>query len=85
MKIGPVEDDLSAGLIPIGEFARRARLTPRALRLDAGEWASGEPLPSVAQMAGEYKVARGTVARVLAKLADEGLVHVVPRWGTFRA
>ena len=51
----------------------------------AGEWASGEPLPSVAQLAGEYEVARGTVARVLAKLADEGLVHVVPRWGTFRA
>jgi hypothetical protein len=25
------------------------------------------------------------VARVLAKLADEGLVRVVPRWGTFRA
>ena len=42
-------------------------------------------LPSVAQLAGEYEVARGTVARVLAKLADEGLVHVVPRWGTFRA
>ena len=33
MKIGLVEDDLRAGLIPIGEFARRARLTPRALRI----------------------------------------------------
>ena len=50
-------------------------------RLDAGEWASGEPLPSVAQLAGEYEVARGTVARVLAKLAEEGLVHVVPGGG----
>jgi DNA-binding transcriptional MerR regulator len=33
MKIRPVEDDLTAGLISIGEFARRARLTPRALRI----------------------------------------------------
>jgi DNA-binding transcriptional MerR regulator len=33
MKIGPVGDDLTAGLISIGEFARRARLTPRALRI----------------------------------------------------
>jgi DNA-binding GntR family transcriptional regulator len=50
-----------------------------------GEWASGEALPPVAQLAGEYEVARGTVARVLAKLAGEGLVRIVPRWGTFRA
>jgi DNA-binding GntR family transcriptional regulator len=54
-------------------------------RLDAGEWVTGEALPPVAQLAGEYEVARGTVARVLAKLADEGLVRIVPRWGTFRA
>ena len=54
-------------------------------RLDAGEWATGEALPPVAQLAGEYEVARGTVARVLAKLAGEGLVRIVPRWGTFRA
>ena len=53
-------------------------------RLDAGEWATGEALPPVAQLAGEYGVARGTVAKVLAKLADEGLVRIVPRWGTFR-
>lgn len=33
MKIGSVEDDLTTGLISIGEFARRARLTPRALRI----------------------------------------------------
>jgi MerR family regulatory protein len=33
MKIRPMADDLTAGLISIGEFARRARLTPRALRI----------------------------------------------------
>ena len=29
--------------------------------------------------------ARATVTRTLRILADEGLVRVVPRWGTFRA
>ena len=32
-RIRPVQDDPTAGLIPIGEFARRARLTHKALRL----------------------------------------------------
>ena len=63
----------------------------RASRLTYGAgWtrASGPPerrcLPWL-ELAGEYEVARGTVARVLAKLADEGLVRIVPRWGTLRA
>jgi len=51
-------------------------------RVEAGEWASGEILPTVAEPAGHCKVPRGTVARALA--ADE-LVRIVHRWGTFRA
>ena len=54
-------------------------------RVLAGEWASGEPLPPVADLAGHYGVARGTVARALHVLAREDLVRIVPRWGTFRA
>ena len=54
-------------------------------RTEAGEWASGEALPTVAALAGQYGVARGTVARALRALADDGLVRIVPRWGTFRA
>lgn len=54
-------------------------------RLASDEWAQGDALPPVAELAGHYGVARGTVARVLAKLADDGLVRVVPRWGTFKA
>ena len=53
-------------------------------RIGANEWQPGEALPSVAVLAGQYGVSRGTVARTLAMLADEGLVEVVPRWGTFR-
>ena len=51
-------------------------------RVEAGEWASAEVLPTVAEPAGQTKMARGTVARALA--ADE-LVRIVQRRGTFRA
>lgn len=54
-------------------------------RIAAGEWASGEALPTVAALAGHYGVSKATVTRTLGILADEGLVRVVPRWGTFRA
>jgi GntR family transcriptional regulator len=54
-------------------------------RIAAGEWAPGEALPTVAVLADQYDVARATVARALRVLETEGLVRVVPRWGTFRS
>jgi DNA-binding GntR family transcriptional regulator len=54
-------------------------------RIAAGEWPPGEALPTVAVLAEHYEVSKATVTRVLRILADEGLVRVVPRWGTFRA
>lgn len=53
-------------------------------RISAGEWASGEALPSIAALADAYSVSRATVAKALRRLADDGLVEVVPQWGTFR-
>ena len=44
---------------------------------------SGRALPPA--LAGHYDVSKATVTRTLRILADEGLVRVVPRWGTFRA
>jgi DNA-binding GntR family transcriptional regulator len=44
-----------------------------------------EALPTVAQLADHYRVSRSTAARSLRVLAGEGLVRIVPRWGTFRA
>ncbi|HEV3067189.1 MAG TPA: winged helix-turn-helix domain-containing protein [Streptosporangiaceae bacterium] len=52
-------------------------------RLAAGEWAAGDALPTTAQLAEEYGCGHGTITRVLRKLADERLVHSVPRWGVF--
>jgi len=54
-------------------------------RIEAGEWQPGEALPTVAALAGHYGVSKATVTRTLRCLAYEGLVRVVPRWGTFRA
>lgn len=54
-------------------------------RVDAGEWASGEPLPAVSQLATEYGVSSRSVAKALHRMADDGLVRIVARWGTFRA
>ncbi len=54
-------------------------------RIAAGEWQQGEALPTVAALAAHYDVSKATVTRTLRILADEGLVRVVPRWGTFRA
>jgi GntR family transcriptional regulator len=53
-------------------------------RITAGEWQSGEALPTVAVLAEHYGVSKATVTRTLQILAGEGLVRVVPRWGTFR-
>jgi DNA-binding GntR family transcriptional regulator len=42
-------------------------------RIEADEWASGQALPSIASL-----------AKALRRMADDGLVEVVPQWGTFR-
>jgi DNA-binding GntR family transcriptional regulator len=54
------------------------------IRLESGEWQSGEQLPSVAAFADEYDTSRATVSKALAVLASEGLIEIVPAWGTFR-
>jgi DNA-binding GntR family transcriptional regulator len=53
-------------------------------RINAGEWQSQERLPSVAQLASEYGVARSTVVSALRRMEAEGLVSIVSNWGTFR-
>jgi DNA-binding GntR family transcriptional regulator len=53
-------------------------------RLAEGEWEPGEALPSVGKLAASYGVARNTILKALRRLSDDGLVQVVPHWGTFR-
>lgn len=54
-------------------------------RIEAGEWAVDDPMPPVGDLAAHYGVSRSTVTRAMRVLAGEGLVRIVPRWGTFRA
>jgi GntR family transcriptional regulator len=54
-------------------------------RIAAGEWRSGQALPTVAALADHYRVSPGVISRVLKRLEADELVRVVPRWGTFRA
>jgi DNA-binding transcriptional MocR family regulator len=63
----------------------RARHGLLRARLEAGEWAPGERLPSVATLAAEYGVGHGTVRRALSRLQDEGWLTTLPRYGIFRS
>lgn len=53
-------------------------------RISADEWTSGEALPSIASLAEHYSTSRATVAKALKRIAGDGLVEIVPQWGTFR-
>jgi len=62
---------------------RRVEADLRA-RIAAGEWSSGERLPAIPELAEHYRTARGTVAAALRRIAADGLIEIVPSWGTFR-
>jgi GntR family transcriptional regulator len=54
-------------------------------RVEAGEWEPGARLPSIPKLAKEHNTSRATMNRAVRRLADDGLLTVVPNWGTFRA
>ncbi|HEY1920871.1 MAG TPA: GntR family transcriptional regulator [Streptosporangiaceae bacterium] len=48
-----------------------------------GELVVGRPVPSQRSLVQEYGLARGTVARAVAILVEEGLVVIVPGKGAY--
>lgn len=46
-------------------------------RCQAGEWGPGERLPTVAELARLYGVARNTIMKALRRMARDGLVEIV--------
>jgi DNA-binding GntR family transcriptional regulator len=54
-------------------------------RIEAGEWQSGDHMPSARELAAHYGVSTRTVAKAYAVLAQESLVIITPSWGTHRA
>jgi GntR family transcriptional regulator len=64
--------------------SKRVEAAIRA-RIAAGEWEPEQRLPSVGQFADEYGVSRSAVAAALKRIEADGLIEIVPQWGTFRA
>ena len=69
----------------------RPRQTPSArveqdlrARIERGEWAADEQLPTVAARAEHSGVARATVVAAERRIEADGLIEVVPNWGVFR-
>jgi GntR family transcriptional regulator len=52
-------------------------------RIESGELAPGDRIPSVISLAQEYELAAGTVRKALAQLQREGLIESRVGWGTF--
>jgi len=54
-------------------------------RIERGDWAPGRRMASEADLVQQYGLARSTVRRAIAVLAEDGVVVVVPQRGTFVA
>lgn len=52
-------------------------------KITTGELESGRPVPSQRSLVQEYGLARGTVARAVTALVEEGLVVIVPGKGAY--
>ena len=52
-------------------------------RIESGELAGDRPLPSYVTLVQEYEVARGTVAKAVGVLVNEGLARIVPGRGAY--
>jgi GntR family transcriptional regulator len=52
-------------------------------RIRSGELAPNRPLPSYTALVQQYGVARGTAAKAVGLLVDEGLARIVPGKGAF--
>ncbi|WP_167558800.1 GntR family transcriptional regulator [Bradyrhizobium canariense] len=53
--------------------------------IEAGRWAAGEQLPTIAALAETYGVARVTIRQALGVLSDEGLIKTIQGKGSFVA
>lgn len=54
-------------------------------RIEAGEWAPGQRIPSMGDLAAQHRTSRATMSKAVQRLVSDGLLVTVPSWGTFRA
>jgi GntR family transcriptional regulator len=67
----------------VPEFPHRQIAAQLRTRINRGDWAPGERLPSIPAIAAEYGVAKQTVQRTIDQLRVEGLLITRPGSGTF--
>ena len=67
------------------ETAQRKLELLRTLRRASGDgtWRAGEMLPTTRELAQQYGVSPWIVTQELQKLVEEGVLHTIPRIGTF--
>ncbi len=81
MEISPdAEIDHEGPVTPYRQLAEILRA-----RIARGDWAPGRRMASENDLVQQYGLARTTVRRAIAVLAEEGVVTVVPQRGTFVA
>ncbi len=69
-----------------GPIASSAELRTHVIsRIESGEWAAGERLPSVRRLAEQLGLAPNTVAKAYRELEAAGWVHTAGRQGTLIA
>jgi GntR family transcriptional regulator len=55
------------------------------LKIERGDLQPGEQVPSLDDLARDYRVSRATAQKALRVLREEGIVETRQRWGTFVA
>ena len=81
--IGSIEVTLSLARYGVTAYGQLANVL--WLRIVNGEYKPGDRLPTVAQLAAEYNLARVTVRSAFRVLAEQGLIHARQGKGTFVA
>lgn len=66
--------------LPTDRVARELRA-----RVEAGEWPPGGRIPPFGTLASEHGTSKATVGKVVQRLVDDGLLVVLPNYGTFVA
>lgn len=72
------DDHQREGVAPYQRIAAELRQ-----RIESGELAPGDMLPSIRRLAQEEGVALITAQKALRVLKDEGLTYSIQGWGTF--
>jgi GntR family transcriptional regulator len=54
-------------------------------KIERGDLQPGEQVPSLDELARDYRVSRATAQKALRVLREEGIVETRQRWGTFVA